>query len=82
MFRAKQPVILFANKGPDSAQESSLGFWVLYLGAVISNLHDTVSTTTYTHCVFSASESPSKEGTERRRGREKIVLFKYPGHIT
>lgn len=74
MYRAKQPVILFAIKGPDSAQASSLGFWVLYLGAVISNLHDTVSTTTYAHCVSSASEFLSKE-VQKGEGAGKRLLF-------
>lgn len=55
---------------------------MLYLGAVISNLHDTISTTTYTRHVSSASDSPSKERTKGRRSREKIVLFKGPGCIT
>lgn len=76
MLRDRQPVILVAIKGPDSA--SSLGFWVLYLGAAISKLHNTISMASHTHSVLSASESLSKEDVEGRMGRKNISLCKGP----
>lgn len=75
MLRDRQPVILVAIKGPDSA--SSLGFWVLYLDAVISKLHNTITMASHTH-VLSASESLSKEDVEGRMGRKNISLCKGP----
>lgn len=75
MLRDRQPVILAAIKGSDSA--SSLGFWVLYLGAEITKLHNTIRTTAHTHSVLSASESLSMEDVE---GVGEIFLFlRVPG---